>query len=81
MRVRVYDCSVQVFEEKLEPEPETVAPETVVLASVSPRRGRVLIFPHACPHAGRAVQDVPKLFLRGELRWEGRTQPEPQFEL
>lgn len=62
-----------------------------VLASVSPVRGRLLIFvstqaipnetlfqgipltdclccqPHLCPHAGLPVDDVPKLFLRGEL--------------
>lgn len=43
-----------------------------VLAAVSPVRGRLLIFPHACPHAGLPVKSVPKLFLRGELlvRWE-----------
>ena len=37
-----------------------------VLASVSPRRGRLLVFPHVCPHEGRPVTDVPKVFLRGE---------------
>jgi hypothetical protein len=43
-----------------------------VLAAVSPVRGRLLVFPHLCPHAGLAVSSVPKLFLRGELlaRWE-----------
>ena len=43
-----------------------------VLAAVSPVRGRLLIFPHACPHAGLPVNSVPKLFLRGELlvRWK-----------
>ena len=39
-----------------------------VLASVAPRRGRLLLFPHVCPHAGLEVVDAPKLFLRGELR-------------
>ena len=38
-----------------------------VLASVSPKRGRLLLFPHVCPHAGLEVVDAPKLFLRGEL--------------
>jgi ankyrin repeat protein len=38
-----------------------------VLASVAPRRGRLLLFPHTCPHAGLEVVDAPKLFLRGEL--------------
>ena len=37
-----------------------------LLASVSPRRGRLLVFPHVCPHEGRPVSDVPKVFLRGE---------------
>ena len=43
-----------------------------VLAAVPPVRGRLLIFPHMCPHAGLAVGSVPKLFLRGELlvRWD-----------
>ena len=34
---------------------------------VTPRRGRLLFFPHACPHEGRACASVPKLLLRGEL--------------
>ena len=38
-----------------------------VIASVAPKRGRLLIFPHACPHAGLAVVDVPKIVVRGEL--------------
>ena len=38
-----------------------------LLAAVAPRRGRLLLFPHACPHEGRPVVDVPKVFLRGEL--------------
>ena len=38
----------------------------------APRRGRALVFPHDCPHAGRPVVDVPKLLLRGEcyVEWE-----------
>ena len=45
-----------------------------VLAAVPPVRGRLLVFPHVCPHAGLAVGSVPKLFLRGELlaRWEAK---------
>ena len=45
-----------------------------VLAAVPPVRGRLLVFPHVCPHAGLAVASVPKLFLRGELlaRWEAK---------
>jgi hypothetical protein len=44
------------------------AASNTVLAAVAPVRGRLLLFPHVCPHAGRPVVDVPKLFLRGELR-------------
>ena len=39
-----------------------------IIARVSPKRGRLLIFPHEAPHAGAPVgREVPKLFLRGEL--------------
>lgn len=38
-----------------------------VLAAVVPKRGRMLVFPHKCPHAGGVVLDPPKLLLRGEL--------------
>ncbi|MDP2439654.1 MAG: 2OG-Fe(II) oxygenase [archaeon] len=37
------------------------------LAVVQPLRGRLLCFPHVCPHEGRPVAVVPKLLLRGEL--------------
>lgn len=37
------------------------------LACVKPRRGRLLLFPHACPHDGAPVDDPPKLLLRGEM--------------
>jgi len=37
-----------------------------VLAAVPPRRGRLLLFPHACPHDGAPVLCPPKLLLRGE---------------
>ena len=43
------------------------AGEDGVLASVPPRRGRLLVFPHVCPHAGLRVGVVPKMFLRGEM--------------
>lgn len=38
-----------------------------VLARVQPRRGRLLLMPHACPHAASATVDVPKSFIRGEI--------------
>jgi hypothetical protein len=37
------------------------------LARVSPKRGRLLLFKHACPHSGESVVDVPKLLIRGEV--------------
>jgi 2OG-Fe(II) oxygenase superfamily len=39
----------------------------IILAKVQPVRGRLLIFPHQCPHEGFAVIDVPKLLIRGEV--------------
>ena len=38
-----------------------------VLAAVAPKCGRLLLFPHACPHEGNRVVDVPKTLLRGEV--------------
>lgn len=37
------------------------------LARVSPVRGRLLVFPHLCPHEGNVVIHVPKTLIRGEL--------------
>jgi len=41
---------------------------SLALATVSPRRGRLLVFPHVTPHEGMEVIDVPKILLRGELQ-------------
>jgi hypothetical protein len=38
-----------------------------VIANVCPRKGRLLLFPHACPHEGKEVISTPKLLLRGEV--------------
>ena len=38
-----------------------------VLAVALPGLGRLLIFPHRCPHAGLEVRNPPKLLLRGEV--------------
>jgi hypothetical protein len=46
----------------------TGAQRSVVLARVPPRRARLLIFPHATPHEGLQVMDVPKILLRGEIQ-------------
>jgi hypothetical protein len=35
--------------------------------AVQPVRGRLFVFPHACPHAGRQVAEGTKLILRGDL--------------
>jgi hypothetical protein len=37
-----------------------------VLARVAPVRGRLLLFPHRCPHEGAPTESLPKLLLRGE---------------
>lgn len=42
-------------------------PDSGVLARVSPARGRLLVFPHMCPHEGGVVIDLPKKLIRGEL--------------
>lgn len=38
-----------------------------ILEAVKPVRGRILIFPHLCPHEGREVVSVPKVCIRSEL--------------
>lgn len=38
-----------------------------VMASISPKRGRLLLFPHTTPHEGSKVVSTPKLLLRGEV--------------
>ena len=38
-----------------------------IICSVKPLNGRLLIFPHLCPHLGQEVINVPKLLLRGEV--------------
>ena len=39
------------------------------IAEVEPRRGRLLLFPHLCPHRADEVvaEGLPKLLLRGEM--------------
>jgi len=39
-----------------------------ILAKCSPMRGRLLVFPHAAPHAGEMTSTTNKKILRGELR-------------
>ncbi|KAI9205794.1 uncharacterized protein BJ171DRAFT_499617 [Polychytrium aggregatum] len=40
---------------------------TTALATVQPRRGRLLCFPHICPHEARPTVSLPKILLRGEM--------------
>jgi len=51
---------------------------TQTIAEARPQRGRLVVFPHVCPHAGLAVDDahLPKRFLRGEFLIE-RTATQP----
>lgn len=41
--------------------------DAIILFPTKPARGRILLFPHACPHAGNVVEDVPKICLRAEV--------------
>jgi len=41
--------------------------EEITIVRVKPRIGRLLVFPHFCPHAGLEVIDIPKLLIRGEM--------------
>ncbi|KAG7356860.1 2(OG)-Fe(II) oxygenase superfamily protein [Nitzschia inconspicua] len=36
--------------------------------ATQPKRGRILLFPHATPHAGASVVSIPKICLRAEVR-------------
>lgn len=38
-----------------------------ILATIAPRRGRLLVFPHCCPHEGLGAISLPKTLLRGEI--------------
>jgi len=48
---------------------EALPQPSAVRAAVTPRRGRLLLFPHLCPHLARPVvaEGLPKLLLRGEM--------------
>ena len=45
-----------------------------ILAKIRPVKGRLLLFPHMCPHEGSIVQDVPKLLLRGEVMFVDQSE-------
>ena len=38
-----------------------------MLARSAPRRGKLMIMPHACPHSAAPVVSAPKLLIRGEM--------------
>jgi Rps23 Pro-64 3,4-dihydroxylase Tpa1-like proline 4-hydroxylase len=46
---------------------EREEPDSPLMASVKPKRGRLLVFPHSCPHASSAVLQPPKILIRGEF--------------
>jgi hypothetical protein len=39
----------------------------IILYAVKPVKGRLFVFPHACPHAGQSVVTGSKLILRGDI--------------
>jgi hypothetical protein len=53
--------------ETIELEGEDFPPSHAVSMGVSPRRGRVCVFPHEWPHAGAVTQSLPKIMLRAEV--------------
>ena len=64
------DCDVGGHTVLLDKLPhESINGSTNVLAAVTPKRGRLLLFPHACPHRADAVvqEGLPKILLRGEI--------------
>lgn len=38
-----------------------------ILATIVPKRSRLLVFPHTCYHEGNKAISLPKLLLRGEM--------------
>jgi len=44
-----------------------VCGDDVIIATVTPRRGSLLVFPHEIPHQGEACAADPKILLRGDL--------------
>eukprot|EP00913_Durusdinium_trenchii_P029900 g28017.t1 len=70
------DCSSggeTTFLEALESDRELAASGGVMpgerrtLARVSPRRNRLLLMPHACPHLAAPIIHAPKVLVRGEV--------------
>ena len=47
-------------------EPKDPMSDRFAIGACKPKRGRLFLFPHGTPHAGRPVVDVPKVLLRGE---------------
>jgi hypothetical protein len=49
--------------------------ERATLARSAPRRGRLLLMPHACPHSAAETVSVPKTLIRGEVLLPSVTPP------
>ena len=47
-------------------EPKDPMSDRFAIGACKPKRGRLFLFPHGTPHAGRPVVDVPKVLLRGK---------------
>merc|ERR1712196_409543 len=43
-----------------------LVPGSNAVASVTPKRGRLFLFPHRCPHEAQPTVEVPKILVRGE---------------
>ena len=41
--------------------------ERAIFARSAPKRGRLLLMPHTCPHSAAPVVSAPKLLIRGEI--------------
>ena len=61
------DCELGGCTNFLQSLPSRKCLTSSVIASVQPKRGRLLIFPHLSPHEGAPTISVPKIFLRGEM--------------
>jgi hypothetical protein len=48
----------------------TKSTSTSVIESIKPKKARLLLFPHNCPHEGMSVKSLPKILLRGECHLE-----------
>jgi hypothetical protein len=65
--VYLTDCNQGGETVLLKQRSEKTEEEKNTIHATQPRRGRILLFPHPTPHAGKQVVDVPKICLRAEV--------------